>query len=217
MKIRTLEQLEDLISDDLAWRKIEISAFDGQIRRSRDIVQAALLRASAALLYAHWEGFVKTALHSYSSFLVGQRLPQAKVRSEIVAMSFRSHFKRMEGANRITDYISFVESFRSGELNRLTLGAEKSDIDTQANLSSRVLGDLLSTFGIDSAGYTGDADLIDSNLLLLRNSIAHGERADLEEPEWRELRVGVVNLLDRVHVDVVNHAALKAYLSSAAA
>lgn len=212
MKIRTTEKLNELISDDLAWRKQEIAAFDGQVARSKGIVRTALLRASAALLYAHWEGFVKHALYLYANFLATQRLQQSGVRNEIVAFGLRSHFKRMETAKRISDFVTFVDDFRTSEASRLRIIGEKSAIDTQSNLSSRVLEDLLFTFGIDYAPYAADADLIDLNLLVLRNGIAHGESVELAEPEWSELRAGVVALIDRVANDVMDNAVLKRYL-----
>jgi hypothetical protein len=216
MKIRTTERLNELILDDLAWRKQEIAAFDGQVARSKGIARTALLRASAALLYAHWEGFVKHSSYLYANYLATLRLPQNGVRNEIVAFGLRSHFKRMESAKRITDFVTFVEEFRAAELSRLRIMGDKEAIDTQSNLSSRVLEDLLNTFGISYAPYVPDADLIDLNLLVLRNAIAHGELVELAEPEWSDLRRGVVSLLDRVAGDVLDHAVQRRYLSGAA-
>lgn len=214
MKVRTAERLDELIAADLAWRKQEIAAFDGQIGRSKGIVHTSLLRASAALLYAHWEGFVKESLYLYSSFIATQRLQQRDVRDELVAFGFRSFFRRMEGAKRITDYVSFVESFRAAEGSRLVFTTSKEAIDTQSNLSSRVLDDLLTTFGVSPDGYAKDKDLIDLNLLVLRNGIAHGEALEIEAPEWADLRRGVVNLMDRVASDVLDHAINKRYLAA---
>ena len=76
MSVRTLEQLYDFLSGELAWRTKELvtlKALVEQTSPSRER-RRVLLRAGVALLYAHWEGFVKRAGSAYLEFVDLQRL-----------------------------------------------------------------------------------------------------------------------------------------------
>ena len=76
MSIRTLEQLYDKLSDELTWRKKELTSLK-LLSESSGIAtdrQIALLRALVALLYAHWEGFIKNASSAYIEYVSFQRL-----------------------------------------------------------------------------------------------------------------------------------------------
>ncbi|MBD2666493.1 MAE_28990/MAE_18760 family HEPN-like nuclease [Richelia sinica] len=63
MKIRTVEQLSDILARELAWRKVELSALKSLIdsKSFASGKRKALLRSGITILYAHWEGFVKVA------------------------------------------------------------------------------------------------------------------------------------------------------------
>jgi hypothetical protein len=66
MKIRTLEHLNQRLTDDLIWRKREMSDLKSLVKnRSFHYSQhIAVLRSGVTLLYAHWEGYIKTAATS---------------------------------------------------------------------------------------------------------------------------------------------------------
>jgi MAE_28990/MAE_18760-like HEPN len=67
MKIRTLEDLNQRLVDDLIWRKSEIADLKGLIE-TRSFTASkhnTLLRSGVTILYAHWEGYIKTAATSY--------------------------------------------------------------------------------------------------------------------------------------------------------
>lgn len=63
MKIRTLEDLNDRLTADLVWRKIEIADLKALIenRSFSDSKHNTLLRGGVTLLYAHWEGYIKSS------------------------------------------------------------------------------------------------------------------------------------------------------------
>ncbi|MGB9026835.1 MAG: MAE_28990/MAE_18760 family HEPN-like nuclease, partial [Rhodomicrobium sp.] len=68
-KVRSREECLRAIQSDSAWRKKEIATLKGRIANSSDGDQAMLLRSAVVMLYAHWEGFVKTASTLYLSYI----------------------------------------------------------------------------------------------------------------------------------------------------
>lgn len=86
-------------------------------------------------------------------------------------------------------------------------------IDTESNLSSTVLRDLLATIGIpyDSA-WSGRELLLDGSLLKTRNDVAHGERTDIDVATYDQLHQLVLELIDQLKTSIENHAAGGAYL-----
>lgn len=72
IKIKTVEQLEELLVQDLAWRKKEMISLKILVEKDK-VNEPILLRAGIALLCAHFEGFIKRASNCY----VGYHLPPA--------------------------------------------------------------------------------------------------------------------------------------------
>ncbi len=58
IKIKTVEKLEELLMQDLAWRKKEMFSLKILVEKD-EVNEPILLRAGIALLCAHFEGFIK--------------------------------------------------------------------------------------------------------------------------------------------------------------
>lgn len=63
----TIDQFEDYIDDDLAWRKLEISQLFMILNtvESKEIIGKSMI----LLLYAHWEGFIKNSSKCYLKYV----------------------------------------------------------------------------------------------------------------------------------------------------
>jgi hypothetical protein len=91
MTIRTFEQLNTALSEELAWRKRELTGLKFLVEKPpRGGSQTILLRAAIALLYAHWEGFIKAASNAYLEFVSFQRLKNSQLAKNFLALSVRS-------------------------------------------------------------------------------------------------------------------------------
>lgn len=58
INVKTIENLEELLTQDIAWRKKEMLSLKILVEHD-EVNEPILLRAGIALLCAHFEGFVK--------------------------------------------------------------------------------------------------------------------------------------------------------------
>jgi hypothetical protein len=91
------------------------------------------------------------------------------------------------------------------------LFSHRSIIKTQSNLNSVILKEILSTIGIDYSQYELKEKFIDSQLLNIRNTVAHGQDLDLNNTDFEELYREVTNLMVTFKNDVLNGAYLSIY------
>ena len=216
MKIRTLDDLDDRIREDFTWRRHEIQFFDQQLATVDSIASRSLLRASVALLYAHWEGFIKTACHYYLCYIASLRLATEKLSPEFAAFSMRSTIKKGVDTGSATLHIEMVAEFRAGAASRARIPTSPDAIQTKSNLSFPVLRNILISVGIDPTIYEYASDLINQQLVDSRNKIAHGQYDYIERTEWAELRDEVLAIMESIGDEIVNNAVLKRYLVASA-
>ncbi|WP_449337798.1 MAE_28990/MAE_18760 family HEPN-like nuclease [Streptomyces griseus] len=149
MKIRTTEHLYDFISADLGWRRKELSVFKGQVEKAEAGVRPALLRASIALLYAHWEGFVKNCAHAYLCYLASLRLSYLQLRPELAALAMRVRLEEFETTNRSLIHATLVRDMREGSSSRAKIPTSRDAVRTLSNLNYDRLCDILCSVGCD--------------------------------------------------------------------
>lgn len=168
----------DLITDDLSWREAELGSLKLLLSRSdvSDHQKLVLLRASWALLYAHYEGYSKTALtvfYDYAKSAVANcgGLP---VKTRLFALE-----KKLRTIRGLPPepFLKEVENF---SITFYTPPPEFPEVNTRSNLWPNVLKDLLSDADIV-------VDALDmhrvkiSTLVKRRNNIAHGENDIISE------------------------------------
>jgi len=77
--ISTPSDLEDALDESFGWRRVELQAMDAAIADAEKggagtPLSRALARSGIALLYAHWEGFVKDGCQRYVDYVSKRRL-----------------------------------------------------------------------------------------------------------------------------------------------
>ena len=70
MKIRTADQLQEVLDAEFSWRLKEIADIRSAAESAKLGSQKTLIRAGVALLYAHWEGFIKKSTTAYINYVV---------------------------------------------------------------------------------------------------------------------------------------------------
>jgi len=197
MKIRSTYELVTYLDNALSWRKHELTTiFLNLDNCRREHLKATLARSAVPILYAHWEGFTKDAAVAYLEFVSRQKLRYCDLNTNFVATSCRSTIKEVAVSRQTHLYTQLVDFFIFNQTERARFPGE-SVVDTESNLSSPVLKNILFTLGIPFDNYwQGKILLIDGSLLYLRNRIAHGEREEVSTATYRELHGFVVDALD---------------------
>lgn len=208
MSIRTLDDLSRTVRDDLGYRRKELHFYDALVARAEPQNKQAVLRGAVAVLYAHWEGFVKCALQNYIEFVRAQRHLVRDLTDPFVAMAARKHLDILAVSNRPQVQIDAVRWFRDEWGSRAFL-PNRSIVSAQSNLSVEVFRDLMCKLGLEyRSEYALAEKPVIERLLSLRNGLAHGEWNVIDESEWREQLYRRVVQLIEVLCDQVDTAAL---------
>lgn len=211
-KIKTAEQLYDKLSEELAWRRQELSSFRSLVESSSlaEAKRNALLRSGITLLYAHWEGFIKTASEFYLEFVSLQRLKHRELAANFVALSLKNMMHEAENSTKFGAHKDITDFFLNDLDTRCTL-SYKSTISTRSNLSFAVLLEILDTLGLEPSEYTTKSVVIDEKLLHMRNTIAHGNYLAVALDDYKDLHRIVLQMMETFRTQVDNAASLKEY------
>ena len=214
MNIRTTNHLYDALSGELAWRKKELTDLKlliddrNQSRSKRNV----LLRSGVALLYAHWEGFVKAAATAYLEFIAAQRLKNRELAVHLLALSARPTLNNATGANNITAHLQVAQFFI--EQSEEECKIPYRDAIRTSNLNYELFQDIGRMLGLDLSRADTSRHLIDERLLKNRNSIAHGEHLAVDQDDYADLHYEVIKLLDLFRNEITNCAIQSKYLRS---
>lgn len=184
---RTIEMFSDNLDNELGWRRQELLILKNKIPSNENIEQHALLRANYAMLYAHWEGFIKSVAESYINYVSLRKLTIVELKACFVARIIRS-----KGNNEKKIYQEIIKiKFILEEMNnRVHLSDAK--ISTKFNLNFEILEDILAEIGLDVEDIqpiidykaTSKNNQINikkieteiNSLVKIRNDVAHGKK-----------------------------------------
>lgn len=211
MKIRTKEQLYDRLTDDLGWRKKELTTLYNNVHSSSVKHLPTSLRCAIVMLYAHWEGFIKNASEYYLNYIKYQDLNLDQLNSNLLALSLKQKISEFSDTKKATLHVRFVDYFKN-RLNEKAVILDKDAIRTSSNLNSTILQEIFASIGLDITSYELKFNLIDSTLLRCRNNIAHGNFLMIDKNEYVQLHHDIVNMLDLFLTDISNSVDLQKYL-----
>jgi hypothetical protein len=212
MSIQTLEQLSDCLDSQIAWRKKELVQVKNLIEQKGigASKNAALVRCGVAILYAHWEGFIKESSASYLEFVSRKRLRYCELSSNFVALAMKAKLNEANSTNRATLYIK-VANFFLTELEERSQVPYENVVKT-SNLSSKILKDIVCTLGLDYKHFETKEKLIDEQLLKSRNTIAHGSYLSIDADIYTQLHSEMMSLMEIFKTELENAACQKRYL-----
>lgn len=214
MRVRTIDELQDAIDGEMAWRKRELMAIKANISQAKSFARDTALRSGIALLYAHWEGSVKNIASYYLSYVSYLSLPYNKLKNNFLAISIKERLKQFEETGKTTLQTCIInEIFDS--LEKKSCIPQEGIIKTNSNLNSQIFIEIMATIGLESTQYESSYNLLDEVLLNMRNKIAHGERIEslsLDEERYNEIHDKILLLMNMFASQVSNAAVLKEYL-----
>jgi MAE_28990/MAE_18760-like HEPN len=184
------------LEDELDWRFEEMVVPKLQAARAADgsLLQRAILRALIAMLYAHYEGFCKTAIRIYLLEIKAMGVRREECVERLRMFSLQKAFRELKGYSNeqcwsfVTNSFShMLKEVMDYELNR----ESEIALEGEANLYPALLRENLQSVCLPH-------DEVDAHELLLkslvsrRNGIAHGKKliiADLTTYELHERAV----------------------------
>jgi len=207
MKIKSLEQLDDILDKELSWRKKELTLLMNNFNSSGDKQKDYYLRVSIFLIYAHWEGFIKIASESYLEYISNQRIKLSLLNSNLIALTLENHLDSSFSMNNINHKKKMLNLVLD-KLENYCFIYKKGQVNTQSNLNMDVLDKICSSTGVDKELLNVDSIWIDERLLKYRNEIAHGEKLIIEQISFdlEELKSKIQNSLD-IYKNLISNAA----------
>lgn len=210
MKIRTFEELQTKLDDDFAWRRKELTVILTNVQFSKPLQLNTNIRIGVVMLYAHWEGFIKNSAELYLVYVACKKLKFNELSNNFIAISLKEKLKEFEGTNKHTIHTKLID-YLLGDLNFRAFIPTNNIIKTQSNLNYEILREILSIIGVDYIQYELKEKYIDSQLLRIRNSVAHGQDPDIKEKEFYDLFDEMTSLMVSIKTDISNNAAESNY------
>jgi hypothetical protein len=214
MKIRSKEKFHEIISEDLAWRKKELTLIKSRVDLAGEKKLNSEIRSGVLLLYAHWEGFVKFSSECYLDYVKYLKLNYNELCDNLLALSAKSFIHELENTHEHGVHLDFIKFFQQDLNSRARWNLEKA-IDTKSNLNSGVLKNILSVLGIPERDFELKYKLIDEQLLKNRNTIAHGNYLIIGKNEYLSLHSEILGLINTLRNHIENSVLLKKYKKTA--
>ncbi len=179
MKLRSLAEVEAHLDQNFGWRRRELTTVRLKLKESREHEKEIWFRSGVVLLYAHWEGFIKTCAKAYLSYIVRQGQLYSQLNPCFMFFAVREFLDGSQQVN-MKNYLAYSKAmtFFTAPL------AEKFSLDPSPHISTRENQNLNSEefksivlkLGIEYLPvYELREKLIDEQLMDYRNRVAHGE------------------------------------------
>ncbi|MCY2992232.1 MAG: MAE_28990/MAE_18760 family HEPN-like nuclease [Planctomycetota bacterium] len=214
MSIRTLSELEDVMSGEFAWRKKELHSLKTLVIANEKTHSCDLhIRAAITLLYAHWEGFIRQISRFYLEYVARRRLRNEELSPHFLAMAISGLVRAAEGTSKIQPCLDIVDFFRAEMPVRSRLDWE-SGVNTKSNLKSEVFREIVLRLGLDYSRFSTKEKLLDEKLLKNRNQIAHGQYLLVDFDEYVSLHEEILGMMQDFYNQIDNCANLGAFRST---
>lgn len=198
--IDKLSRFASTVDKELAYRKRELISHEQLISIADDHQKTVLFRTGVLLLYAHWEGFVKSAIKLYLQLYEGHAIGDLPLHAKSALI-----FQRLKSDQ--LDKLSYklpkaVFGYLS-DSSYCVLHTISNIVDTMSNLDSQRFEYLLHLIENDISNlneydfFILNANFIDSELLATRHKIAHGERLPVTEDDFKKMSTKTVELIDK--------------------
>lgn len=206
---RTINHLNDNISDEFSWRIKELSDYRSILKSANISQMKSLIRGGVVLLYAHWEGFVKQATSHYYNYVVLHRYPLKDLSESFIAFSLRKQLDISLSANKISKQIEGIK-FILNQLNKRANLPINLPFKT-SNLNYETFVEYCLLLSLDISKFELKKNFIDLKLVKNRHKIAPGNYLEINENDFDEIYDKTIDLLSILKAEILNSAVLKAF------
>ena len=210
---RTQADFEANIQQEWSWRIKELDDIKSLVQKSEGkAVETATLRAGVPILYAHWEGFVKSASYHYFNFVTTKRHKLVDLSNNFVAISLRKHIHELLDSTKVSVQVSAIDYLRSALSAR---GRFPADLPLKtSNLSYEVFKDYCCLVGIDESRFELRRQFINERLVRNRNTIAHGQWLPIDAEDFYSIFNLTIELLERFKEAILEAVSNQHYKAS---
>ena len=213
IKINNVEELEENLMSDLAWRKKEMLSLKLIIEKD-GVNEPILLRAGMALLCAHFEGFVKKASNCYIGYVAEQKIAYKDLIESFAAIKMEKEFKKCAKSDKNSVHSGLIKKYTDLANIRFQ---EKYDLDnpyvsTHSNPKVEELKEIMNILGIDSDIFETKANYIDSSLLANRHKVVHGEKTDFDKEDFFTTFSIIMQLIEDYEKLIIKSVEEKKYM-----
>lgn len=212
MKIRSTDHLLDFLDSEMAWRLKEIHELRSSVIAAKGRNVDVHVRAGVAMLYAHWEGFIKGAANAYVAYLAHRADRNRDLQDCFVALGMKAALAQLGVSNKAASAVAAVSFLRNEQDQAVRLS--KATISSDSNLNSDVFRNIVDWLGLDCTQYTTRFPLLDETLLASRNGIAHGEFLQIDASRFHTLVEEILEMLRWFKTDIENAVAQKSFLKT---
>lgn len=208
--IRTKDMLYDALDTELAWRKQEITTFNVLAGGKREHQIAAIRRAGVALLYAHWEGFVKRSGEFYVEYVAYQRLKYEQLSPCFLALAMKAELTLAAETKQSAILVRVAKTFSTGMNSDAKLiwdGAVK----TKSNLSAERLRDIVAALGLDYEPFELAEKTFVDKIRDDRNNIAHGKYFPVDSTVYDEYSKKAIEMMETFKAQIETSVASDAH------
>ena len=214
------------LEQDLSWRQEELRLLRNQIshlKRTRD--KKIYCKSLVVMLYAHFEGFCKTAFLTYVDVINTEGLDISKVNEYIAAASLEDVILAVGNPEKKCNFFSdswqkdlkkfhrhvcFIQEL-DNLLNR-QVRISHALIEEESNLRPRVLQRILYRLGLPRENFDAHEGPI-HNLIQLRNDFSHGHYVSgVDEDRYNILESNIYDIMSELMITLTQAVADGSYL-----
>ena len=209
MKVRSLYHLEAMLDQDLAWRKREFTTIKFMIKNARQHEKVILYKSAVA----HWEGYLKNSSQAYACYLNHVAPKYGEMKDNFLQSSLADKFSQGFSFKKYPFQKEIFEYIKCATDMPLKIN-EKRVVDTESNLKSHVLFNIMKQLALDTNIFELKENFIDVIMVDNRNKIAHGEKIDSAEVEeaYCLLESELLEMIMSFQSTIISSAANKYYL-----
>ncbi|WP_161884440.1 MAE_28990/MAE_18760 family HEPN-like nuclease [Deinococcus alpinitundrae] len=189
-----MEEFSNRLDQEIVWRLREISEIKLMAQQQGGLAQKAIIRAGLALVYAHWEGFIKTTSEMYLMYIESRGLNFSELKDNFMIFGVKKHINTITESFSAAKNISVIKSILDTNLKAAKFSIS-SAIRTESNLKSSIFENISISLGISSDPYRQNYNFIDEDLLGNRNRIAHGEYTAIDYASFNKICDSTIHLI----------------------
>lgn len=205
----------DILEEDLRWREAELVSLKrlAIVHNDNDVVLRATLRASWALLYAHFEGFTKFCWELLLDHVQSEKLSISQLSKDFQLLALEKLFRTLRRNNKSNSLLDFFNTTLPTELQSIAFFPIECRLETDSNLWPDVFVRECARIGVNSTMLESSRIRLQA-LVSRRNDIAHGKNMTIKSvEEYSEYEHAALLVLHDLAVQVLNVIENKAYMT----